>query len=113
MKFFLISAIIASLLGGCSWVQSLRGIPQPAPENKVKSSQETPKPVAVNVVPRNHEAKPTYMEQRKSEIFSLKPTKRKLRAIEGESEVERAALKEVYDEMDTNLEKNRNKVFSF
>lgn len=113
MKFFLITVIIASLLGGCSWVQSIRGIPPPTPEAKAKAAPKTVQPLDVKVTPNNNEAKPSYIEQRQSEIFSLSPPKRKIRAIEGTSEIERAALKEAYDDMDTNLDKNRSKVFSF
>lgn len=111
MKKLLIFAIIASFLGGCSWVQSMRGIPPPTPKTKV--APKTAQHPAVKVVPTNNKPEQSYMEQRQREIFSLAPPKQKRRAIEGANEVERAALKEVYDDMDSNLDKNRNKVFSF
>ncbi len=113
MKNFLITTIIALLLSGCSWVQSMRGIPPPTPKVKPKTTETTPRREAVTVIPGQSAQKQDYMEQRKREVFSLNPPKHKRRAIEGENEVERAALKEAYDDMDTNLEKNRNKVFSF
>ena len=117
MKFFLIGTIVASLLGGCSWVQGIRGIPPPVPEAKAqppeaKEAIKTPQHVPVDVVPNNQGTKKNYADQRKSEIFSLKAPKQKTRAIEGTNDVERAALKEAYDDMDVNLEKNRSKAFS-
>lgn len=103
------------LLSGCSWVQAIRGIPQPATPRPVTGmvSKET---ISPSEVPKAIEVKPSeknYIEQRERDIFSLNPPKKPRRAIEGANEVERAALKEAYDDMDVDLDKNRNKVFSF
>lgn len=135
MYKILFSVILSVLLTGCSFFQSMRGLParetaeQPAPARAAEAKPQAKQPLAEekDADPKALKVDPgfdgintnstqaeynTLMARKKRNVFSLKGEDKPIRSIKGSSAVESEELNKIYED----LERNRNSgssVFKF